>query len=368
MATGTSQDQGQITLDYLRLIKLLFESKKILLLGAGAGLFLGVIIAFTTPKEYQASSYILLESDNGQSSLGQLGAFAGLAGINMSQLQSGQMALTPDIFPDVIQSRDFLLDISKQKFRFESKSGEVKSLEDYYYEEQPANLVKKILNFVLGIPSLVTSWFESPDPIPAGLSAEEKKGKEPDYLSISGQELYSIGELKKRIIIEQKGKMIRLNVLMPEPVIAAQVNAMVLDKLIAYITEYKVGKQRSNIEFIEERVKETEDKFTEAQMRLASFRDSNQGVISQRVRTREEQLQFEFNIAYNVYNSLKQEYEQATIQLKKETPIFTILEKASVPLGAAKPNKPLILIFSLFMGLFIGILVNLYRILFKTIS
>lgn len=368
MAKGTFQDQGHETLDYLQLVKLIFDSKKNLLLGAGVGLFLGVLIAFTTPKEYQASSYILLESDNAQSSLGQLGAFAGLAGINMSQLQSGQMALTPDIFPDVIQSRDFLLEISKQKFRFESKSGELISLKDYYYEEQPANLVKKVLLFIIGIPSLVTNWFESPDPVPSDLPLVGEKAKEPDYLSLTGEELYSIGELKKRILIEQKGKMIRLNVLMPEPVIAAQVNAMVLDKLIAYITEYKIGKQRRNIEFIEERVKETEDKFAEAQMRLASFRDSNQGVISQRVRTREEQLQFEFNIAYNVYNSLKQEFEQAKIQLKKETPIFTMLEKASVPLGPAKPNKPLILIFSLFMGLFIGVLVNLYRILFKTIS
>jgi uncharacterized protein involved in exopolysaccharide biosynthesis len=367
MNTGTTQDQGQTTLDYLRLIKLLFESKKTLLMGAGAGLFLGILIAFTTPKEYQASSYILLESDNAQSSLGQLSAFAGLAGINMSQLQSGQMTLTSDIFPDVIQSRDFLLDISNQKFRFESKSGEIVSLKDYYYEEKPGNLVKKTLNFVLGLPSLVTSWFESPDPIPANLPEAGEKGKEPEYLSLSGQELYSIGELKKRIIIEQKGKMIRLNVLMPEPVIAAQVNALVLNKLIAYVTDYKVGKQRSNIEFIEERVKETEEKFTEAQMRLASFRDSNQGVISQRVRTREEQLEFEFNIAYNVYNSLKQELEQSTIQLKKETPIFTILEKASIPLGAAKPNKPLILIFSIFLGLFVGVLVNLYKILFKSI-
>jgi uncharacterized protein involved in exopolysaccharide biosynthesis len=55
--------------------------------------------------------------------------------------------------------------------------------------------------------------------------------------------------------------------------------------------------------------------------------------------------------------------EQAAIQLKKETPIFTVLEKAAIPLGPSKPNKPLILVFSIFLGLFVGVLYNLYKIL-----
>ncbi|WP_332910185.1 hypothetical protein [Algoriphagus boritolerans] len=147
-------------------------------------------------------------------------------------------------------------------------------------------------------------------------------------MRLTSQELFAIGELKKRILIEQKGKLIRLNVSMPEPLIAAQVNSMVLERLIAYVTEYKVGRQRKNIEFIEERVMEMEQKFNEAQMKLASFRDSNQGLVSQRARTREEQLQFEFSIAYNVYNSLKQELEQAAIQLKKRDTYFHSFRKS----------------------------------------
>jgi len=85
--------------------------------------------------------------------------------------------------------------------------------------------------------------------------------------------------------------------------------------------------------------------------------------VSRRAMTKEEQLQFEFNIAFNIYNSMEQELEQAKIQLKKDTPIFTIMEKASIPLGPSKPNKPLIIIFSLFLGFFVGILFSIYRIL-----
>lgn len=361
MEPKSNSNNSNATLDYLKLIQAAFKNSKSLAIFSGIGLLLGALIAFTTPKEYQSSSYILLESEGSGSQLGQMGALAGLAGINMSQLQSNQMALTSEIFPDVIHSRDFLREISKEKFKFESKSGQELSLEEYYFEEQPSNVVKKTLNFIINLPAMIVGWFANPDPLPSNLA--ESMEKQEDYLSLNSQELYAVGELKKRILIEQKGKLIRLNVSLPEPLIAAQVNAMVLDRLIAYVTEYKVGRQRRNIEFIEERVLETEKKFNEAQMRLASFRDSNQGLISQRARTKEEQLEFEFNIAYNVYNSLKQELEQSAIQLKKETPIFTVLEKAAIPLGSSKPNKPLILIFSIFLGLFVGVMVNLYKVL-----
>lgn len=366
MDLKTRSTENQVSLDYLQMLREVFANKRILGIGTSIGLFLGILVAFTTPKEYQSSAYILLESDSNQNSFGQLGAFAGLAGINISQLQSGQLALTPEIFPDVIHSRDFLLTISKKEFAFETKGGEVSSLEQYYFEERPGNILKKTLNFLISIPAIISSWFDSPDPLPANLTSNSGKSEDQGYLNLSNKEIFAIGELKKRIQIEQKGKLFRLNVMMPEPLIAAEVNTMVLDLLINYVTEYKVGKQKRNIEFIEDRVEESGEKFSEAQMKLASFRDSNQGVISQRVRTREEQLEFEFNIAYNVYNSLKQELEQARIQLKKETPIFTPLEKPSIPLGAAKPNKPLILIFSLFLGLFIGLLFNFYQILIKT--
>jgi uncharacterized protein involved in exopolysaccharide biosynthesis len=366
MATNSTGNQKNETLQYVELIQSIFMNKRNLLIFSGLGLFLGILIAFTTPKEYQSSSYILLESEGGPSSLGQMGALAGMAGINMSQLQTGQMALTSEIFPDVIHSRDFLREISKEKFKFESKAGQIRSLEEYYFEERPSNLVKKTINFIISIPAIMVSWFASPDPLPSNL--DESVEKQEEYINLTGQELFAIGELKKRILIEQKGKMIRLNVSMPEPVIAALVNSLVLERLIAYVTEYKVGRQRRNLEFIEERLQETEKKFNEAQMKLASFRDSNQGLISQRARTREEQLQFEFNIAYNVYNSIRQEMEQSTIQLKKETPIFTVLEKAAVPLGASKPNKPLILIFSIFLGLFVGVLFNIYKVLAENIK
>jgi hypothetical protein len=217
----TESQTGEVA-DFANLIKSIFGFRKKIILLGGIGLFFGVLIAFTTPKEYQSSSFVLLESEGASSSMGQFGALAGFAGINMGQFQNGQIALTPEIFPDVIQSRDFLGEIAKQEFQFVTKNDQESSLEEYYYQERPSNVVKKTLNFILSIPSIISSWFEAPPPLPENFSSQQvPQLDETSYLNLSNKELYAIGELKKRIEIEQKGNIFRLSVSMPEPLIAA---------------------------------------------------------------------------------------------------------------------------------------------------
>lgn len=356
----SESEENKSLIDYLDLIKRIFGDKKNLLKFAGAGLVIGIIIAYTTPKEFQSNSFVILESDSGSQGLGQMSAFAGLAGINLPQLQGDQLSLSSELFPEIIQSRDFTMEIMKVPFFFETKGKEM-TLEDYYFEEQPANILTKTINFVFSIPSRLIGLFSSGGEDGPAISKEETS--ENSYVNVSGKEMYVVGELRKRIQIDQKTKIIELKTSMPEALVSAQVNALVLKKLIEYVTEYKTVKQKRNLEFIEERMIESEKKFSDSQIKLASFRDSNQGMISQRARTREEQLEFEFNIAFNIYNTLKEEFEQSNIQLKRETPIFTVLEHPSVPLGNHKPNRQLILIFSTFMGFFIGILYSVYKLL-----
>ncbi len=358
----SESEENKVLIDYLDLIQRIFKDRSALIKFTSAGLFLGVLIAYTTPKEYQSTSLVILESESGSQGLGQMNAFAGLAGINLPQLQGDQLSLSSELFPEVIQSRDFTMDIMKVPFFFETKGKEM-TLEDYYFEEKPANILQKTINFILSIPSRIIALFSSGEVV--GSSVPIEKTSENYFVNVSGKEMYAVGELRKRIQIDQKAKIIELKTSMPEALVSAQINALVLKKLIEYVTEYKTVKQKRNLEFIEERVKETEKKFSDAQIKLASFRDSNQGMISQRARTREEQLEFEFNMAFNIYNTLKEEFEQSNIQLKRETPIFTVLEHPSVPLGNYKPNRPLILIFSAFMGFFIGILYAVYKLLLE---
>lgn len=363
----SSNENSKTELNYLELVFKIFSYKRIIMIFAFVGLLLGFLIAVTSPKEFTATSYVILEENENSSQFGQMGALAGLAGISLPQMQGDQTVLNSELFPDVIHSRDFLLKIMKEPFYFETKNKSM-TLEEYFAEERPGNIVKKTIDFIFSLPARFFTLFSSEVPNRKNIVASEEENLEPGFVTITSQENYVLRQLEDLITIDNQMKLIELKVSMPEPLISAQVNVMVLENLIQYVTNYKTAKQKLNLEFIEERVAESEKKFQESQLKLATYRDANQGIISRRAMTKEEQLQFEFNIAFNIYNSMKQELEQATIQLKRETPVFTIMEKASIPLGPSKPNKPLILIFSVFLGAFIGVLFAAYKILINQIS
>lgn len=80
-----------------------------LLWGAGFGV-LGAIYAFTAQKEFESKAVVLPEiaSSSALTKMGGLGALAGLAGIDISQMNSTE-AIRPDLYPSVTQSLPFAL-------------------------------------------------------------------------------------------------------------------------------------------------------------------------------------------------------------------------------------------------------------------
>ena len=60
-------------------------------------------------------------------------------------------------------------------------------------------------------------------------------------------------------------------------------------------------------------------------------------------------------LTFNVYNTLAQKLEQDKLRVQEQTPVYTIIQPATVPLKAASPKKPLILIGFVFLAIFGGI-------------
>jgi uncharacterized protein involved in exopolysaccharide biosynthesis len=72
-------------------------------------------------------------------------------------------------------------------------------------------------------------------------------------------------------------------------------------------------------------------------------------------RTEEERLSSQYNLIYSIYSELAKQLEQAKIQVKQDTPVFTIIEPISVPTKRSKPNRFLILFIWTFLGGLLGI-------------
>ncbi len=141
---------------------------------------------------------------------------------------------------------------------------------------------------------------------------------------------------------------------LPEAVPSAQLAQRAQELLQQYIIDFKIKKTKANLDFIQQRFDETEKKFESAQDRLAQFRDRNKNVSSAAARTEEERLTSQYNMISGVYSELAKQLEQAKIQVKQDTPVFTIVEPVFVPMERSKPKRFMILFVWVFLGGVVG--------------
>lgn len=97
---------------------------------------------------------------------------------------------------------------------------------------------------------------------------------------------------------------------------------------------------------------ESRDAYYKAQRAYAAFEDANRNIISSSYRTEQERLKNEMTLTFNVYNTLAQKLEQDKLRVQEETPVYTVIEPATVPLKASSPKKALILVGFVFLALF----------------
>jgi len=137
---------------------------------------------------------------------------------------------------------------------------------------------------------------------------------------------------------------------MQDPLVVAQVTSYVVKNLTKYIIEYRTKKAKTDLTFVSARTAEAEAKYLEALQTLAAYKDRNKNVILSSVLTEEEQLQSEYDLAFDMYSALAKQLEQSKIKVQEATPVFNVMDPAQVPLKKNKPKTSLTLVVMLFLG------------------
>ena len=68
-----------------------------------------------------------------------------------------------------------------------------------------------------------------------------------------------------------------------------------------------------------------------------------------------DQLQREYDIAFEVYQQFSRELEQARIKMNYDTPVFTVLDQVTIPNIKTSPNRTKIVLIALLLGSMVGI-------------
>ena len=353
MTTESNQNpkpSQETEIDFINLARTLWEGRitigKLILLSVFIGLFVAILI----PNEFTASATMVPQVSDPKSKLGGLSGMSGLsglaamAGINLNTTTGSD--LSPKTYSSILSSVPFQLELMKTPLNFEKLDSQV-TLYDYYTKIKKEN---PFVKYTIGLPSLIIKTIKG-----------EKKNK---FNASAANPLYQLTEKQvevQKIIEKQVGIFINEidgNVLiscsLPEAYAAAQLVQNTQAILQRYITEFKIEKAKIDQEFIQQRYDEAKKNYQAAQQQLASFRDRNRNMSQSVAKTEEERLYGEYTLVTGVYSELAKKLEQARIQVKEETPVFTIIKPVSVPTEKSSPNRPIILVISAFIGFIIG--------------
>lgn len=338
-AEGQPEEEQEI--DLLELAMKLWQQRKKICIWCFVGAVLGVIVAFSIPKEYETSVKLVPESHSEGKLSGSLGAMAAMVGIGGSA-QSGTDAVNPQLYPDVVESTPFLVDLFNVPI--EDINGENKMTVREYVEDE---IKSPWWSAVFGLPFKLIGALRGGDD-----DEEEQKGKQTDSFQLTPKEFMIVQALSKRITanVDTKTSVITISVTMQDPMVSATLADTVVYRLQEYITDYRTNKARKDLEYAELLNEEAKANYYKAQQKYADYQDRNQGLILFSAQTTKERLENEATLAFNLYNQTAQQVQMAKAKVQENTPVYTTIAPASVPVRPASPKKPMILIGFVFLA------------------
>ena len=338
--TSNPQKENQ-EIDLMELAQRVWAERKLIFKWCGIAALIGLIIGFSIPREYSSSVRLAPEAANSNMG-GNMNALAAMAGINMGVSRGGD-ALSPNLYPDIVSSTPFLIELFS--VQVEDIDGEIKtSVFDYISEHQKSPW----WNIVMSAPFQLLGWGLS-----LFKSQEEDMIDQPlDPFRLTRKEASVARALKERIFIsiDNKTGVTSISVTMQDPLISAALTDTVMVKLQNYITDYRTNKARKDLAFSKKLFDDAKENYFITQEKYASYVDRNSNMARESFRSESTRLLNEMNLAYSVYSQLAQQLEVAKAKVQEITPVYTIVQPATVPLRPSKPSKMMILIGFVFLA------------------
>ena len=305
------------------------------------------IIVLSLPNYYSCEVQLAPELSTSRSS-NSLSALASQFGLKMGSGATGSEALYPTLYPDLVNSTDFkvsLFNIPVHK----KDSTRVMSYYDYLMNNQKVPWWSSAIG---GTMKFLTSFLTEP---------EEDEETAIDPFQLTKKQANIVKALDQKVIcdVDNKTLVITISVTDQDPLICATMADSVKARLQDFITDYRTKKARVDLEYNRKLYEEAKARYDEARRKYGEYADANQDVILQSVRMKIVDLENEMQLQYNAYSAVVQQLTLAEAKVQEETPSFTTLQSATVPVkkaGPARSKLVLIILFLAFLGTSVWIL------------
>lgn len=260
-------------------------------------------IAFLIPNEYTATSSILPTAGNSGAS-GLLSMAENVSGIDLSAIGTGDKSPSL-LYPEILRSRRITEKIIDKTYLYQKNDSYInQNLYKYLKTNNPDKAIKALEKYV-------------------NFATDRKTG------------------------------MITINVSTDNPQLSALVANYYLECLDDFNKYQRKTNAGQNREFIEKRMAEAKAGLTAAEENLRDLRQRNlnyYNATDPELNMLHNQLRREVEVKNQVYLTLCQQYELASIQEKKELPVIQVLDTARPPTVKSGPSRLKTVILAFIMG------------------
>ncbi len=352
------KQEKKFEVDFFELLDVLKKNKKRLCITCIAAAVIGVALAFCVPRIYK-SSVMLAPEESSSNLLSNFSSLASMVGMDMKMNNSSD-AIYPEIYPDLMESTDFMVGLFDTKVK--SKDGKIDTTYYVYMDK-----FHKIPFW-----EYPKTWATE---LSRKLSSKDSGANDlkvdPFRLTKKQSEIMKAMNADIDCSVDKKTSVITITVTAQDPLIAATLADSVKERLQIFITNYRTNKARNDMAYMEKLYQEAKDSYTKARQTYASYSDTNQDLVLEAFKSKQEDLENEMQLKYNIYTQVTQQLQMARAKVQERTPAFTVVQSATVPVKHSNTSKLVIMIIFILLGFIIHASWLSYknrRLIFKTVE
>lgn len=300
------------------------------------------IITLSIPNYYKCTVMLAPEMPGGTKGTSGLASLASSFGVNLNSA-SGADALMPNLYPDLMNSVAFRASLFPVKVQQEDGDTAM-TYYDYLENYQRLPWWSAGMKAVgKGISSAVGSLFGS----------EEETSNKVNPFRLTKEQTEIVEKMEEKVVcdVDKKTFVITIDVTDQDPLIAATMADSVQTRLQDFITDYRTRKARVDLAYNQKLFKEAQARYEKARLKSAAYSDANRHTIFAGKQSEQTKLENEMQLQYRAYSQVAAQLQVAEAKVQEDTPAFTTLQPATVPIKKSGPKRVFIVLIFLFLAI-----------------
>lgn len=335
-------------IDIMALVRSLWEDRKTIIICTAVFIVLGLVAALTMKRTYTVNTVMVPQLSSGKTS--SLSSLASLAGFDLGTSPSAD--LSPVTYPQIVSSTPFRLELLHTPLHYE-KADTAVSMLDYALNYDKPGVMAAVKKYTIGLPGVILGALRG-EKEELSLPAEGvTEGPKPLLVNKDEEKFMTAIGNAVSLAVDKKEGLLTLSVTGSEPIQTAELALKAQQLLQAEITRFRTEKAEAELEYVQARYKEVKAEADHYQNLLASVTDRSQSMTTTRSRVEMERVRSKYTVANSIYLEMAKQLEQSKMQVKRDTPAFTIVQPVAVPTKPSNSRAKTLIVWT-FLGFVLG--------------